>query len=199
MGKRFEQLIYTTLFLLLFSAAASAQPFKILTANDFRGAPAPGSSAEVAETRCTIEYSYTAHPENNYYILSFTITLIMNSDQSWMDRSKVNTPALKAEILKHEQGHYNISYMEQQELLRTVSRTVFRADYKRVANAIFDRVDAKYRQLNTDYDNDTQNSTNKAQQHSWDAYFARQMSVLLGKNNYYAAVTENATALEDNR
>jgi hypothetical protein len=199
MGKRFEELIYATLLLIIFSASASAQPFRKLTPSDFRGATRPGNFAEVAETSCTIEYAYSARRENDYYILSFNIKLIMNNDQSWMDRSRVNTPALMAEILKHEQGHYNISYLEQQELLRTVSHTVFRDNYKQLAGAIFDRIDAKYRQLNLDYDNDTQNSMNKVQQHSWDTYFARALSSVLGKDNYYAAVDEGSTTLEDNR
>jgi hypothetical protein len=199
MGKRFEELVYATLLLLLFSAAASAQPYRRLAISDFRGAVRPGNDTEVAETSCTIEYAYTARRENDYYILSFNITLIVNNDQSWMDRGRVNTPALMAEILKHEQGHYNISYMEQQELLRTVSHTVFRDNYKQAASAIFDRIDAKYRQLNLDYDSDTQNSMNKVQQHSWDAYFARALSSLLGRDNYYAVAAETSNTLGDNR
>ena len=199
MGKRFEKLIYTTLLLLIISAAASAQPFRKLTTDDFRGIANPGNTDEVAMTNCTIEYSFTARPENDYYILSFNIKLIMNSDQSWMDWHRISSPALKAEILKHEQGHYDISYMEQQELLRTVSHTVFRSNYKQVANAIFDRIEAKYRQLNLDYDNDTQNSMNKVQQHSWDAYFARALTSLLGKDNYYAATTNNDDTMAENR
>jgi hypothetical protein len=199
MGNRFGRLIYATLLLLLISAAVSAQPFRKLTTDDFRGVPNPGNTEEVAITNCTIEYSYTARRENNYYVLSFNIKLIMNADQSWMDWHRITTPAIRAEILKHEQGHYNISYMEQQELLRTVSHTVFRENYQYVANAIFDRIEAKYRQLNLDYDNDTQNSMNKVQQHSWDAYFARTLSSLLGKDNYYAVVEENTNTLQDNR
>jgi hypothetical protein len=199
MGKRFEKLIYTTLLLLFITAAASAQPYRKLTTDDFRGAPNPGNTDEVAITNCTIEFSYTARPENDYYILSFNIKLIMNSGQSWMDWHRIATPALKAEILKHEQGHYDISYMEQQELLRTVSHTVFRSNYRQVANAIFDRIEAKYRQLNMDYDNDTQNSMNKVQQHSWDAYFSRTLTSLLGKDNYYAAAVNTDDSMADNR
>jgi hypothetical protein len=201
MGKRFEQLIYTTLLLLLTTAAVSAQPYKKLTADDFAGTPLSNNSGEVAETDCTIEYSYTAHRENGYYMLSFNIQLIMNRDQSWLDRHKVNTPALMAEILKHEQGHYNISFMEQQELLKTVSRTVFYDNYKQVASAIFNKIDAKYRQLNIDYDNDTENSMNRVQQHSWDTYFAHALTGLLGKGNYYATLAPGADngMLSDNR
>jgi|SRR6185503_1470342 len=199
MEKRFGKLIYTTLLLLIISAAAGAQPFRKLTADDFRGIANPGNTNEVAITNCSIEYSYTARRENDYYILSFNIKLIMNADQSWMDWRRISTPALRAEILKHEQGHYNISYMEQQELLRTVSHTVFRSDFRQVADAIFDRLEAKYRQLNLDYDADTQNSMNRVQQHSWDNYFARTLSSMIGKNNYYAAIGNDATLLTDTR
>ena len=66
--------------------------------------------------------------------------------------------------------------MEQQEILRTVSRVVFHDDYKSVAINIFNRIDAKYRQLNLDYDADTQNSTNREQQRSWDAYFQKRLA-----------------------
>jgi len=64
-------------------------------------------------------------------------------------------------FLKHEQGHYAIAFMEQQELLRTVGKTVFYADYQYVAQSIFDRIDAKYRQLNLDYDADTNHMLNR--------------------------------------
>src|ERR1700749_241091 len=117
MENRFEKLIYATLLLLLFSAPAIAQPFRKLTAGDFRGPAQPASSGDVAFTKCTIEYSYTAHRQKGYYQLEFNINLVMNSDESWMDRGRINTPAMMAEILKHEQGHYNLAYLEQQELL----------------------------------------------------------------------------------
>jgi uncharacterized HAD superfamily protein len=186
MGKKFGRLICIPLLLIFLSAAARAQPYKRLTVDDFRGIPGPANSVVVAKTNCTIEYRYSARPENDYYILNFTITLTMNRDRSWMDRRRLPNAAAVAEILKHEQGHYDISYMEQQELLRTVSHTVFRDDYQQAANAIFERIDAKYKQLNLDYDNDTQNSVNRVQQHSWDVYFARTLRSLLG-DNYYAA------------
>jgi predicted secreted Zn-dependent protease len=83
-----------------------------------------------------------------------------------------------AEVLKHEQGHYNIAYMEQQELLREVGRTRFEADYQNRAQEIFDRIDAKYKQLNLDYDEDTQHMTNRLQQISWDKYFQRKLEYM---------------------
>jgi hypothetical protein len=182
MELRIRRLIFVAV-LMFFCGQAFSQPYKKLTVNDFKGVPGSGGDAAVAYTFCSIEFSYTARPEKDYYVLTFYIKLIMNNDQSWMNLKKITTREMLEEILKHEQGHYNISYMEQQELLRAVSRTVFRADYNRVANSIFDRIDAKYKLLNQNYDADTQNSTNRVQQHSWDAYFQQRLNYMpLAKN-----------------
>jgi hypothetical protein len=95
-----------------------------------------------------------------------------------MDKRKVTSDEMLDEILRHEQGHYLIAYLEQQELLRTVSKTVFYSDYQYVAKNIFDRVDAKYKQLNYNYDEDTQHMLNKTQQQSWNAYFKKRLDYM---------------------
>jgi len=151
---------------------ANAQSYHKLTVDDFQGPP-NYSDGSIAFTNCSIEFSYTAHKEKNYYLLHFTILVKVDNDKSWLDRNKTCSGSVLAEILKHEQGHYNFAYLEQQELLRAVSRTVFYDDYQRVANDIFNRIDAKYQNLNRNYDEDTQHSTNRVQQHSWDMYFTR--------------------------
>jgi predicted secreted Zn-dependent protease len=177
MGIKIERVVYTTL-LLFICAAAAAQPYKKLTSTDFRGKPQTGTN-EIAFTHCSISYSYTAHKEGDYYRLDFNILLVMDHDRSWINRDMVNTSEKMTDILKHEQGHYNLAYMEQQELLRTVSHTVFRDNFRSVADGIFKRVNEKYQQLNLDYDDDTQNSTNLAQQRSWDLYFGRALGPIL--------------------
>ena len=182
MGIKIEKVVYTTLLVFL-CAAAVAQPYKRLTSADFRGEPS-GPSGEIGFTNCSITYTYKAHRESGYYKLDFTILLEIDHNGSWIDRNQVNTPEKMAEIVKHEQGHYNLAYLEQQELLRTVSHTVFYGNYHRVADAIFDRIEAKYKQLNIDYDADTQNSTNRVQQQSWNAYFDRALGPILADKYY---------------
>ncbi len=81
-------------------------------------------------TNCNIEFSHT-YKEKNYYRLDFSILVVMDHEKSWLDRNKAPSREYLAEILKHEQGHYNMAYLEQQELLRTVSHTVFYADYQK--------------------------------------------------------------------
>ena len=155
-----------------------SQPYRQLTIDDFRGIPNTNNGATIAYTNCSIDFKYQAHRERDYYILNFNINLALNSNKSWMDKQRITSQAQLSEILKHEQGHYIIAYMEQEELLRAVSKTVFRADYQYQASNIFNRIDAKYKQLNLDYDEDTQHMVNRVQQQSWDAYFKKRLDYM---------------------
>ncbi|SRR5260221_3778242 len=175
---RFVQFTCFVAWLLLFIATASAQNYHQLTMDDFQGIPSYKMEGEIAYINSTIDFRYEAHREPGYYRLNFNIRLILNNNKSWMDKRRVTSEAMLAEILKHEQGHYLIAYLEQQELLRTVSRTVFQSDYQYVAKSIFESVDAKYKQLNYSYDTDTQHMLNRTQQQSWNAYFKKQLEYM---------------------
>lgn len=162
------------LFLLTISAA-SAQQFHQLTVSDFGGTPRANARGVVAYTNCTIDFKYQASRQNGGYILNAFVRLILNTQKSWLDRSQISSGQLLAEVLKHEQGHYTIAYLEQQEVLREIGKTRFSRNYQYEAMAIFNRIDVKYKQLNADYDEDTQHMTDRMQQHSWDAYFEKQL------------------------
>jgi uncharacterized protein DUF922 len=175
---RLVQLIGVVVLWLAVISMASAQSFHQLTIDDFQGTPRNNSNGVIAYTNCTIDFRYEARRQNGYYRLDFNIQLILNNNRSWMDKSRVTSNEMLSEILKHEQGHYVIAYLEQQELLRTVGKTVFHEDYQYEAKNIFDRIDAKYKQLNRDYDDDTQHMLNREQQHSWDLYFKKRLAVM---------------------
>jgi len=166
-------------------SAAQQHDYHQLSINDFQGVPRPNGTDVIAYTNCTIDFHYEATPRNGYYLLNFRITLQMNHDRSWMDKRRVTSQKQLDEILRHEQGHYAIAFMEQQELLRTVGRTVFRSDYQRVAQEIFDRIDAKYKQLNMDYDYDTRHMIDRKQQKSWNVYFDRQLAYMPSPKEIY--------------
>lgn len=177
---RFKLLRVIVIAALLFTAQqkASAQDYHQLTIDDFQATPRSNGDGVVAYTNCTIDFQYQANRQNGYYRLNFDIRLLLNRNRSWMNKNQVTSATMLNEILKHEQGHYTIAYMEQQELLRTVGKTVFHADYQYEAANIFNRIDAKYKQLNIDYDTDTQHMTNRVQQHSWDVYFQRKLAYM---------------------
>jgi len=161
---------------------ASAQQHRILTINDFQGAPRANGRGVIAYTNCTIDFKYQASRNNGQYRIHANVRLFMNNYKSWIDRSRITSAEQLAEILKHEQGHYTIAYLEQQEVLRAIERTRFTANYQSEAMNIFNRIDAKYKQLNSDYDEDTQHMVNRQQQRSWDIYFAKRLQYMPEEN-----------------
>jgi hypothetical protein len=161
---------------LLINNEVAAQGYHQLTVDDFQAnQPQPDRTNSIAYTHCSIDFHYRAISENGHYRLTFDIRLILDKDQSWIDKRRILSDIMLAEVLKHEQGHYIIAYMEQQEVLRVVNRTHFNENYQAQANAIFDRIDAKYKQLTLDYDEDTRHMLNRVQQHSWDVYFKKRL------------------------
>jgi hypothetical protein len=166
--------VLCAIIFLISCAKAKAQIYKQLSIGDFKGRP-HSDGLTVAATACFIDLKYDVHARNGIYKLTFYVNLLVNNEQSWIDRARINTPGLLAEILKHEQGHYTINYFEQQELQHELDARHFTENYKEEVTAVFDRMHAKYDQLNKDYDDDTDNSRNKIQQASWDKYFQRRL------------------------
>ncbi|MCC8410371.1 hypothetical protein LJ707_15625 [Mucilaginibacter sp. UR6-1] len=152
------------------------QGYKTLTVNDFQGTPRRSNFAAVAYTNCSISYNYSVKRIKGVFRIDFEVGMVMNRDRSWLDRTRVKTPEMLAEVLRHEQGHYDIAYLQQQEVLRTFNRTQFGRDYSMVIADIFNRIDAKYQQMNKDYEDDTNHMQNRAQQAVWDRYLQKKVS-----------------------
>jgi hypothetical protein len=166
------------LWLCTISSAAAQENYHQLNVNDFRGALQSKGDNAIAYTHCTIDYHYHVIGENNHYNLTFEVQLILDHDQSWLDKRRVLSQQMMADILKHEQGHYTIAYMEQQEILREASHTHFDANYEAEAKALFNRIHTKYERLNLNYDDDTHHMLDAIQQHSWDVYFQRRLAFM---------------------
>jgi len=161
---------------------AKAQPYRYLTVDDFKGAPRTKTTT-VAETNCYIDLHYSVSNKSGKYILKFNVGLIMNRDLSWINFASMESSGMLSYILKHEQGHYDICYFEQQELIREFSRRSYGENYQQQVTEIFDRIHAKYDQLERDYDEDTVHSINGTQQSSWNKYFERTLMAM----NVYAS------------
>jgi hypothetical protein len=166
--------------LLLFSRLVSAQspPYHQLAAEEFRDMPDINSGDIVAYTNCYIDFNYRATSQKGIYRLTCDIKLVFDKDKSWINKRQVLSPRMMQDVLNHEQGHYILAYMEQQELIRTVSKTRFDINYQYEAANMFSRVHEKYKQLSADYDDDTAHMLNKQQQHSWDEYFRRRLEYM---------------------
>lgn len=156
--------------------AFAQSSYRQLTANDFRGAPQATGDNTVAHTKCTVNFKYVlAGVEDGAYMLNFDVKVLLRPDKSWINYRRVTSQAMLQRVLNHEQGHYNISCLEQQEILREAGRMRFSENYRYEASVLFDRIHAKYELLNRNYDIDTRNMQDDTQQHSWDVYFQRRM------------------------
>lgn len=162
---------------LLLAGNVLGQQYRVLTAQDFQGSPRANYNGVVAYTNCSLSYSYQVGRKNGIYQLSFKVPLVMNNQLSWLNHKLIPAERL-AEVLKHEQGHYIIAYLQQQEVLRTFARTNFGRDYNIVINDIFNRIDAKYKQLNIAYETETNHMLNRVQQASWDRYLDKCLNTL---------------------
>lgn len=156
--------------------AFAQSSYRKLTVNDFRGAPQNTADNTVAHTKCTIDFKYyLAGIRNGAYQLAFDVRVLMQPERSWIDFRRVTSQGMLQRVLNHEQGHYNISCLEQQEILREASRMRFSEDYHHEASALFNRIHNKYQVLNQNYDIDTRHMLDDKQQHSWDVYFQRRI------------------------
>jgi hypothetical protein len=177
MKRRYEKWICALILCLLGSVAAFAQPYRQLTANDFTGAVPAGSGFYVAHTSCNVTMNYKVRQQRGYYQLAFNIRLQFNPERSWINRQMITNPDMMAEVLRHEQGHYQIAYLMQQEMISELNRQRYTGDYQRQANNVFNRIDDKYRRMNTDYDNDTQHMQNRKQQEAWATYLSQELAL----------------------
>lgn len=155
---------------------AMGQGYHQLTPADFRGVPKPRVAGHVAYTNCTIDFRYRAYRDRDgTYRLYATVELRLNRDRCWLDTRNITSKQMMDEVLNHEQGHYIIAYMQQQELLRRINRTRFTSNYKAEAIQLFNAVDARYKELNNSYETSTNHMQNRAQQRSWDDYFKQRL------------------------
>jgi predicted secreted Zn-dependent protease len=176
MKLRYVRLMFAAMLCLLGVFTAFAQPYRQLTPNDFTGPVPQGSGFYVAHTSCNVTMRYNVQKYRNNYQLTFNIQLLLNRDRSWINRQMITNADMMGEVLRHEQGHYQIAYLMQQEMIRALNQYRYTGNYQREANDIFQRIDDKYRQMNTDYDNDTQHMQNRKQQAAWVTYLNNEIA-----------------------
>jgi hypothetical protein len=95
--------------------------------------------------------------------------------KSWIIKAK-STP----ELLRHEQGHFDISQIGALEALITIKKKI-RNDGRDVFYAVdkvIDSLEVKCSELNRKYDFDTQHSLNKSAQLKWEEWINSQLDSL---------------------
>ncbi|MGQ0738700.1 MAG: DUF922 domain-containing protein [Bacteroidota bacterium] len=141
-----------------------------LTWNDFRGAPDPASS-HFAYTYWNIFYKYDAFDFKGDTAKWKVIISVELGSNSWKRKDKVTDT-----LLRHEQGHFNIGILCAMEIQEKADKTVFfRHDYQLRLVALIKEVIEKYRNVELQYDKETEHFFNRKQQWKWDNFFSAKL------------------------
>lgn len=82
------------------------------------------------------------------------------------------TKADKSELLKHEQGHFDIAKLFEIELKGKLNNSVYsKLNYQIEIDSIYNELLEKYLALEKKYDEETNHLYNKQEQKKWDLYF----------------------------
>ena len=144
---------------------------RLLQWSDFSGQP-DNSNPYFANTHWDFSYRFSSTKFNGDVaeISGFEIVLQLNPYKSWVKKGKETD-----ELLKHEQGHFNVGLLFSQEVLKKIktasfTRNNFAAELQKLVSEIF----KKYNAMNEQYDNETNHSMNKEAQARWNEFFSKE-------------------------
>lgn len=173
-----------TLFLFVFvigSAIASGQDViiagvnnnRLLTWSDFSGRP-DGNSPFHANTFWGVAYAYKGVNFNGDTAIfrDLSVTLTLDENKSWVKEGKQS-----AYLLQHEQGHFDIGLLCQQEIIKQIKMAVFlKADFKDKIKTIFFDILKKYHAIQLKYDEESDHSKNVEAQKKWNEFLAKELN-----------------------
>ena len=173
-------------FLLLFYFYGNAQEIiingdkteRLLTWDDFKGR-ADKSSSYYAETHWELSFGKISfRSDQEIPLKDLVLTLHFNEKKSWVIKGK-ETP----ELLKHEQGHFDIGRLCQLEILATIKTTkITKENFISSIQQIFDTTLNKYHKMGIRYDTESNHSINKEKQEVWNTFLADEKKRLLKLN-----------------
>jgi Bacterial protein of unknown function (DUF922) len=122
------------------------------------------SSKHDAWTYWVTKYSFPAPQfDGDIARVKVKVRLFLRSD-SWVRPNKKTN-----RLLNHERGHYRIGRICANEIEKTINSMDFnRHNYRQEVDAIYWEIINKYREINKQYDLDTNHYNNQAQQAIWD-------------------------------
>ncbi len=140
--------------------------------SDFVGKPDKNLSYD-AYTKWEVFYTYNAPVfDGDTAKITFKVWRTL-SKESWV---KKKIRANKSELLKHEQGHYNIAKLCEEELRKAFeNHTYLRPDYRYKIDSIYAEVLHKYLQLEKRYDFETDHMYNRKVQEKWNTFFKERL------------------------
>jgi len=145
---------------------------RLLTWKDFTGQP--GKSGYDANTYWKINYSFSgiSFKGDTALLQGLSVKLELDKDQSWVKTGKESL-----DLLKHEQGHFDMGIICQNEIIEQFKKAVLlKMDYQQKLKNIFSDILTKYIMMGLKYDKETDHFKNRDNQKKWDDFFATQLT-----------------------
>ena len=168
--------LITTILLLFFLAPDISEEEKIiwnedrkLTWEDFQGEPS-GPADFVASTNSGVSFSFSYKERNGVGTISYTVASNFYPALSWYRSSRVNEY-----ILEHEQLHFDISELCARKLRKALSEIPEDRNFKANSEVVYQANEAHRRELQEQYDSDSDHSNVKEEEYKWRTYIAAQL------------------------
>lgn len=143
-----------------------------LTWEDFRGIPNRADDF-VASTNSGMSFSFSFKERNGEASISYTVVSNFYPDLSWYRPERVSQY-----ILDHEQTHFDISELHARKLRRALSGLTHDREFKEKAEAIYNKIEGERREMQTQYDAESDHSNIESAEYRWRDYVAEQLNLL---------------------
>jgi hypothetical protein len=141
-----------------------------LTWSDFKGVPS-GPVEYVASTNSGVSFSYSYTIIEGRQEVNYSIRSNFYPDLSWYRPEKVTDY-----ILAHEQMHFDISELFARKLRMALAELPRDGTFKERSEVIYNENEADRREMQTQYDSDSDHSNNKEEEYRWRAYIVERLA-----------------------
>jgi hypothetical protein len=145
---------------------------RLLQWSDFKGTP-DESSPYFAYTawKTNVKFSGVRFEGEKAIVSGFEMTVEFDENKSWVKKGKESD-----ELLKHEQGHFDVGLLYMRDVLSSFpsvsfTRTNFKEEFKNFIEAIH----KKYADMGKQYDSETNHSILRDTQAKWNSFFDQQI------------------------
>tara|TARA_B100000508_G_C11403558_1_gene249586 strand:- start:238 stop:771 length:534 start_codon:yes stop_codon:yes gene_type:complete len=143
-----------------------------LTWADFKGTPNRGNDF-VASTNSGVLFSFSYGERNGVPDLSYSISANFYPDLSWYKVDRVSPY-----ILAHEQAHFDITELHARKLRKALSQLPHNREFKDKASTIYNDMEAARREMQKQYDADSDHSNIKEAEYQWRAFIQQELEAL---------------------
>ena len=144
-----------------------------LQVSDFQG-PVEGQTYEMAITASGIGISYSEQTQNGQIVIDLTIAPYFNRAKSWFKKE-----ARSANVLAHEQAHFDITAIKACELAGAIRNTSFnRENYKQLLEQLQQQNGRESTEEEAAYDKDTNHGIIADKQMEWQKKISAQVRTI---------------------